>query len=103
MDSTRDRQADDPLALLLSRFGERRPLVEAEFRRSDEFRSLCEDYLLCANAMDKWRVSNASIAAQREREYAQWLAELEMEVREWLERAQTAGQGVQPAARENDL
>jgi len=95
MDPTHDRQPDGALEFVLKRFGDRKRQVELQFDRSETFRALCNDYLLCANAMERWQASDAPVAAQRADEYAESLTELEMEILDWLERERSASHGAQ--------
>lgn len=58
------------------------------FEHSEAFRTLCEEYLLCAAAVERWRDSEAPVAVARRREYDETLVELEREIEEWLESAE---------------
>ena len=68
-------------------------MIESEYQRSESFRSLCKDFHVCARALKKWHCSEASTARQRESEYAECLAELEQEIRDWLQCIRSAGAG----------
>ena len=59
--------------------------VEAEYRVNSEFQALCDDFLVCARAKDKWERDESPIASERRREYAEWLQELLLEVKDWLQ------------------
>jgi hypothetical protein len=59
--------------------------IESEYHRSETFRALCDDWWICVEARDRWRSSEDLVAAQRRREYGEWLAELEHEIEEWLQ------------------
>jgi len=83
--------SDKSLAMVSSRFGDRSNLVEKNFWQNEEFRSLCEDYYACEKALETWKGSDADVAKQRRLEYAQWHAELEQEIREWLEAIDVTG------------
>jgi len=93
MDNTHDPQPDEVLKFVIERFGEWSQQIEPQFNRNETFRALCNDYLLCANAIEKWQASDAPVAAQRADEYAESLTELETEIRDWLERARSASHG----------
>jgi len=93
MDNTHDPQPEEVLAFVSERFGDWKRQIEPQFHRSETFRALCNDYLLCANAMERWQASDAPIAAQRADEYAESLTELETEIRDCLERARSASRG----------
>jgi len=82
---------DKSLALISSRFGDRRSLIEWSFRRNEDFRSLCEDYYACEKALETWTRSDAAVASQRRQEYAQWHEELEQEIHEWLDTIDISG------------
>ena len=97
MDNMHDPQPDEVLNFVLKRFGDWKRQVDLQFHRSESFRALCNDYLLCANAMERWQRSDAPIAAQRADEYAESLTELEREIRDWLEGVPSASHGA-PAA-----
>ena len=75
------------LSLILTRFAGSNDIIERTFRQNEDFRSLCEDYYTCYRALERWQVSGAAAAAQRQHEYAEWLTELEQDVRDWLEKS----------------
>ena len=93
MDSPHEPQLEEVLEFVLKRFGDGNGLIEPQFHRSETFRALCDDYALCAAAMERWQSSDAAIAAQRADEYAKWLTELETEIHDWLEREQSESRG----------
>ena len=66
--------------------------IERSCHKNSEFRSLCEDYAVCARALENWQASDAAVAVQRRKEYADWLAELEQEILSWLEQRYVADQ-----------
>lgn len=76
---------DEALACVIRRMPGLAGAIEAEYGRSAGFRSLCEDYLLCVDAETRWGASEAPVASIRRQEYAQWRAELEAEIVDWLE------------------
>ena len=71
---------------LLRRFPDWRRQIESEYRGSEPFRALCDDWRVCAEARASWCSSEAPVAARRCSEYSEWLAELEQEIEEWLKR-----------------
>ena len=75
---------DQPPEQLLQRFEGWRRQIESEYRRSEPFRALCDDWRICAEARERWRSSEAPVAALRRHEYDEWLAESEREIEEWL-------------------
>ena len=77
---------ENSLRHVLGRFPDREDSIAAAFRDSESFRTLCEDYLVCADALRRWRTSSAPPAESRRGEYQAWLSELEEEILEWLER-----------------
>ena len=83
-----DRQ-HHPTDTVVSRFPGRRAILRAAWAGSDSFRELCEDLSLCDDAMARWRESEAPVAAARLAECAEWKAELEQEIEQWLDRLQT--------------
>jgi len=73
------------LRIILKRFPGQRETIERLSRESDSFRSICEDYLRCADARQYWEQSSSEDAAGRREEYALLLRELEEEILENLE------------------
>jgi len=74
------------LALIINRFDGRKDFIEQEFKKNAEFKSLCEDYHDCEQALNGWQTSDAAVASQRQQEYSVMLGELERDIHEWLER-----------------
>jgi len=70
---------------IIKRFPGQRETIERLSRESDSFRSICEDYLRCADARRYWEQSCSEDAAGRRKEYASLLRELEEEILENLE------------------
>lgn len=75
---------EDHLDFVLSRVPDRTREIRGEYERSESFRSLCEDFCTCAEALDRWKSSDAPTAPERVEEYTQSLRELELEIEEWL-------------------
>jgi len=80
-----DIWTEDSVARVVSQFKDSKTLIERSFQESDDFRSLCEDYAVCARALENWQVSTAAKAAQRQQEYTELLTELGKDIHEWLE------------------
>jgi hypothetical protein len=68
--------------------------IEREYRDSKDFRALCNDFQVCAVAKEKWEESEAPIAPERRREYAEWLEELLVEIKDWLQQSATASKSM---------
>jgi hypothetical protein len=73
------------LDLITARFAGRDLLIERGYRRNASFRSMCEDYRDCVDAIDRLRKDGSAIAATRREEYTELLDELLSEIRDWLE------------------
>lgn len=83
-------QRKELLLRLESHFPDWSEAIEAEYRTSKDFRTLCDDFKVCAVAKEKWEQSTAPIAPERRREYAEWLQELLQEIEDWLDRSVAA-------------
>ena len=81
---------ESPFAQVIKQFKGWESCIEHSCNNNSEFRSLCEDYVVCARALENWQASDATVAVQRQKEYAEWLAELEQEIRSWLEQQYVA-------------
>ena len=68
--------------------------VEAEYRLDSDFQALCDDVLMCALAKEKWDRDESQIAPERRREYAEWLEELLLEVKDWLQHSSNSSKVV---------
>jgi hypothetical protein len=73
------------LNLITARFAGQDLLIERVYRHDASFRSLCEDYRDCVDAIDRLRKEDSTIAATRREEYTELLEELGCEIRDWLE------------------
>jgi hypothetical protein len=80
-----DEWIENSVALVIGQFESWKACIEQSFQESDDFQSLCEDYAVCAQALEKWEASNAALADQRRQEYSELLAELGQEIQDWLE------------------
>ena len=83
---------DSSIARVIKQFKGWESYIEHFCLKNSEFRSLCEDYAVCARALENWRASDAAVAVQRQKEYTEWLAELEQETHSWLEQRYVADQ-----------
>jgi hypothetical protein len=72
------------LFIVLRRFPERKDCVKRLFEENDNFRSVCEDYRNCAEAVQYWNQSESEEASVRREEYAAILRDLEGEILEFL-------------------
>jgi hypothetical protein len=75
------------LERVIERFPHRKSLIEREYARSESFHSLCDDWLVCSEALQRWRSVEGSIAQSRRDEYRTLMAELERELVHWLKRS----------------
>ena len=80
-----DKHNQDSVARVISQFEGWKTRIEKSFQESEDFRSLCEDYAICARALENWQASNAATATERQQEYTELLAELGQEIHDWLE------------------
>jgi len=80
-----NKRNQDSVARVISQFEGWKIRIEQSFRESDDFRSLCKDYAVCARALENWQASNAAAATERQQEYTKLLAELGKEILDWLE------------------
>lgn len=85
MECISEAPLDQPPIDLFRRFPALRRRIESEYRVSEPFRTLCDDWRICAEAKARWCSSEAPVAARRRTEYNEWLAELEQEIEEWLD------------------
>ncbi len=85
---------ESSIARVIKQFKGWESYIEHSCHKNSEFRSLCEDYAVCARALENWQASDAAVAVQRQKEYAEWLAELEQEIHSWLEQRYVADQSV---------
>ena len=60
-------------------------LIDGAYRDDPTFRDLCDDYLRCAAALERWKRSNGDKSSSRSQEYSELLAELTDEVEAWLD------------------
>jgi hypothetical protein len=75
---------DPCLERVIERFTHWKPQIEREYTRSESFHSLCDDWLVCSEALQRWRSVEGSLAQSRRDEYRTLMAELEREMVQWL-------------------
>ena len=85
MQGVSDIRSRSPVARVIRQFEDWKTRVEKYHKESGHFRSLCEDFAVCERALEKWQTSDAAIAAQRQQEYTELLAELRSEIQDWME------------------
>jgi len=81
----RDEGLEESIARVTEHFKGWECYIECSCHENDEFRSLCDDYAVCARALENWQASDTAVAVQRQNEYAEWLAELKQEIHSWLD------------------
>ena len=74
------------LSCVLSRFPDRKGEINRIFEENESFRSICRDYELCSQALQRWNQSLKREAEERRVEYAELIEELESEILENLDR-----------------
>jgi len=90
MNAAKQMQRKKILLRLESHLPDWAEIIETEYRNSKDFRALCNDFQVCAVAREKWEGSEAPIAPERRREYSEWLEELLVEIKDWLQQSATA-------------
>lgn len=80
-----DERIEDSIGRVVEQFEDWKSCIEQSFQESEDFQALCEDYAVCARALENWKHSNATTAAQRRQEYEDLLAELGGEIHDWLQ------------------
>jgi hypothetical protein len=68
------------LAAIERRFPEMTAIVQREYTESESFRSLCRDYVTCANTLARWQGSESEEGRSRSEEYSELLGELTREL-----------------------
>lgn len=81
----KNEQFEDSIARVIKHFKGWERSIECACKESDEFRSMCEDYAVCAGSLESWQASDAAVAVQRQKEYTELLAELKQEIHSWLD------------------
>ena len=75
------------LFTVMRRFPERKHIVQRLFHRNQTFRTLCDDYGRCTDALSYWNQSTTIEAAGYRKEYTELVGELESEIRKFIEMA----------------
>ena len=75
----------DALALIRASFAGQEKLIERVFGESRSFKTLCEDYRRCNEALQRFKQLATAESALRSQEYGDLLVELGQEIRAWLE------------------
>ena len=76
---------EDSISRVIKHFEGWECYIECACQESSEFRSMCEDYAVCARSLENWQASDAAVAVQRQKEYTELLAELKQEILSWLD------------------
>jgi hypothetical protein len=69
---------------VLKRFPSQSERIRRLFRESEQFKSTCDDFQSCAEALQHWSQSDSQDAILRREEYAALLRELEAEIMQSL-------------------
>ena len=69
---------------VLKRFPEQKDAIHQHFGKNENFQTICDDYLKCAEALDRWNGSTSEEAPARRNEYADLLLDLESEILQTL-------------------
>ena len=73
------------LFLVMKRFPDQKDALRQLYRTSETFQSICQNYQKCEEALQFWTASEDESAPERQKEYAQLLQELELEIMNSLE------------------
>jgi hypothetical protein len=76
---------EDSIARVTKHFEGWERHIEVACNKNGEFRTLCEDFAVCARSLEKWQASDAAVSVQRQKEYTELLAELKQEIHNWLD------------------
>ena len=71
---------------VIKRFPGRERAIKGLFRTSGSFRTLCEDYQQCDQALERWNATDTEVSQTRVAEYSALMEELEAEIIETLDR-----------------
>lgn len=72
------------LFFILKRIPDRGHIISQAYRRDNTFKSICDDYQKCAEALEYWNRANHETAPNRVKEYSLLLLELEEQIRDYL-------------------
>jgi len=81
----KNKQFEDSIARVIKHLEGWECYIEVACHENGEFRSMCEDYAVCARSLENWQASDAAVAVQRQKEYTELLAELKQEIHSWLD------------------
>jgi hypothetical protein len=73
------------LFLIMQRFPERKDALRRMYRSCESFRSICNSYQQCSEALRHWVKSEHKESPNRQREYSELMQELEQEIIQSLE------------------
>ena len=65
---------------VVKRFPRRERSIKSLFRTSESFRTLCEDYCLCTQALERWKAADTEVSQARAAEYSALMEGLEAEL-----------------------
>ena len=85
VESMKGERFEETIARVIKHFEGWECYIEIACHENGEFRSLCEDYAVCALSLENWQASDAAVAVQRQNEYTELLAELKQEILSWLD------------------
>ena len=85
----RDNRIQVSLEFIVKRFPLYSESIRQLFQDDNSFQSLCEDYHVCAKALDHWNEATSEEAPDRQQEYATLLKELEDEILKYLKQTKS--------------
>ena len=65
---------------IIKKFPEQKNVIRRLLKKNDSFMTLCEDYRICEEALEHWKLSESDEAPLRRNEYRSLLQELEAEI-----------------------
>jgi hypothetical protein len=84
MKSTENNRGGVTVDIVINNFSGLEPYIRRSYREDGDFRSLCEDFAVCALALRNIKSTDAPTNRRRCKEYEQLLAELKQEIENWL-------------------
>ncbi len=73
------------LFLIMKHFPDREDILRRMYLKNKTFKSICEDYQKCEEALHYWSKSELAEAKKRHREYLELLDELKSEIQQSLD------------------
>ena len=70
---------------VISRFPERKQLVQRLFRENETFRTLCDDYGKCVETLSYWNRATSEDSLALREDYTALIREIEDEIRQFIE------------------